>query len=338
VWFRQGRKPDVAKLRRRGDLAALREAVGYQETLADRTGRALDLGVGIRVQAVIALSDFYGPEVTSVLFDALGDRDERVRLAAVRALRETRSEDASEALLQALAAWPDDRGAATKAEALDALLELGDGELPQRFVLKLIRDRPDRPSAAKREVLEALFRVEALISGDGRRGTAARSVAERVVPLLEDESPYRREHAETVLGWVSREVPDLLLDRLRGPTRAPAARLLGPSRDSRAVEPLAHLLADPDPEVRVAAARSLGQLRDTRAVESLLLATRDSEYAVREAADAALDGMGVAAVVVGLAALVRPMLPGASEEGDDEALPWAERVIGRLLTKGSEGP
>jgi HEAT repeat protein len=83
-------------------------------------------------------------------------------------------------------------------------------------------------------------------------------------------------------------------------------------------------------------------LKDTRAVEPLLYASSDSEYSVREAADSALDGMGVAAVVVGLAALVRPMLPGAaavedSEGPADEALPWAERVIGRLLEGGSHG-
>jgi HEAT repeat protein len=342
VRFRQGRKPDVRKLKRQGDLAGLREAVRYQETVPDRNGRVLDLGVQIRVEAAHALGDFYGPEVTSALFAALGDRDERVRLAAVHGLRRTRADDASEALLQALAAWPDDRGAATKEEALDALLELGENELPQRFAAKLVENGAGPPSAGKRELLEALLRLEGLISADARGRAVTRAVAERVIGRLDDGDPDRRARAETVLAWVSRDATDLLLPRLDGPGRASAARLLGASRDSEAVEPLIRALQDLDPEVRLAAARSLGKLKDTRAVEPLLYASGDQEFEVREAADSALDGMGVAAVVVGLAALVRPMLPGTLEgketsEPMEEALPWAERVIGRLLEGGSDG-
>jgi hypothetical protein len=53
--------------------------------------------------------------------------------------------------------------------------------------------------------------------------------------------------------------------------------------------------------------------------------------------------MGVAAVVVGLAAVIRPMLPGGEEGAespmdDDQALPWAQRVIGRLLEGAPDAP
>jgi hypothetical protein len=68
----------------------------------------------------------------------------------------------------------------------------------------------------------------------------------------------------------------------------------------------------------------------------LLGATGDEERVVREAAIGALDGMGVAALAVGLATLLRPMLRDgaperAIESGEGEVLPpWAERVLGRL--------
>jgi hypothetical protein len=77
-------------------------------------------------------------------------------------------------------------------------------------------------------------------------------------------------------------------------------------------------------------------------VEPLLYATRDSDYSVRETADRALDSMGSAAVIVGLAALVSRALPGGPPEPEsppptEAELPWAERVLGRLLGRAS-GP
>ena len=51
--------------------------------------------------------------------------------------------------------------------------------------------------------------------------------------------------------------------------------------------------------------------RDPIAVEALIRATRDDDDAVRVAAGSALDKLGSVAVMLGVAALMRPMLADA---------------------------
>ena len=333
--FFRRRKPDVSKLRRRGDIAGLCAAVEYREAGRDATGRPVDLGAATRVEAVLALSDFYGPLVTRTLFRALADPSAHVRVGAARGLRLSRSPAAVEPLLHALALWPDEGGERARGEALAALAELPGEELPERFAAKLVDARSIAPTVHHEAALTRLLAL------DPRGAAAARAVAEWLISALEGGDDERRERAETVIGWVSPSAVELLAEHVEGPARAAIARLLGMTGHTRAVDPLIELLADRDPDVRLAAVKALGQLKHTRAVEPLLYASRDPDFSVREAADAALDAMGVAAVVVGLAALVRPMLPGSHEAGadaenGDHALPWAQRVIGRLIEGAPE--
>lgn len=70
--------------------------------------------------------------------------------------------------------------------------------------------------------------------------------------------------------------------------RCDAARLLGQSRDPRAVDALLPDLNDTDWRVRRNAAQALGVLRDQRAVEALLLALNDRTMTVRQRAIVAL--------------------------------------------------
>jgi HEAT repeat protein len=70
--------------------------------------------------------------------------------------------------------------------------------------------------------------------------------------------------------------------------RCDAARLLGQTRDPRAVEALLPDLKDPDWRVRRNAAQALGALRDKRAVEPLLRALNDRTMTVRQRAIVAL--------------------------------------------------
>lgn len=70
--------------------------------------------------------------------------------------------------------------------------------------------------------------------------------------------------------------------------RCDAARLLGQSRDPRAVDALLPDLNDPDWRVRRNAAQALGALRDKRAVEPLLQALKDRTMTVRQRAIVAL--------------------------------------------------
>ena len=88
------------------------------------------------------------------------------------------------------------------------------------------------------------------------------------------------------------EIPvETLIEQLHGTDwtlRCDAARLLGQSRDPRAVEPLLSDLKDPDWRVRRNATQALGALRDPRAVEPLLEVLKDRLLTVRQRAIVAL--------------------------------------------------
>jgi HEAT repeat protein len=84
---------------------------------------------------------------------------------------------------------------------------------------------------------------------------------------------------------------DTLIRQLHGQdwaARCDAARLLGQSRDPRAVEALLPDLQDSDWRVRRNTAQALGALRDKRAVEPLIQAIKDRTMTVRQRAIVAL--------------------------------------------------
>jgi HEAT repeat protein len=84
---------------------------------------------------------------------------------------------------------------------------------------------------------------------------------------------------------------ETLIEQLHGTdwtARCDAARLLGQSRDPRAVDALLPDLEDKDWRVRRNAAQALGALRDKRAVEPLMSALQDRTMTVRQRAIVAL--------------------------------------------------
>ena len=84
---------------------------------------------------------------------------------------------------------------------------------------------------------------------------------------------------------------ETLIEQLHGEdwtARCDAARLLGQSRDPRAVDALLPDLSDSDWRVRRNAAQALGALRDKRAVESLIQVLKDRTMTVRQRAIVAL--------------------------------------------------
>src|SRR5918996_2303328 len=84
---------------------------------------------------------------------------------------------------------------------------------------------------------------------------------------------------------------ETLIQQLHGTdwiTRCDAARLLGQSRDPRAVDALLPDLNDSDWRVRRNAAQALGALRDKRAVAPLIQALKDGTMTVRQRAIVAL--------------------------------------------------
>lgn len=94
------------------------------------------------------------------------------------------------------------------------------------------------------------------------------------------------------LDMAKSEIPiESLMQQLHGTdwtARCDAARLLGQSRDPRAVDVLLPDLNDPDWRVRRNAAQALGALRDPRAVEPLLQTLKDRTFTVRQRAIVAL--------------------------------------------------
>src|ERR1043165_4372304 len=84
---------------------------------------------------------------------------------------------------------------------------------------------------------------------------------------------------------------ETLIEQLHGEdwtARCDAARLLGQSRDPRAVEALLPDLNDSDWRVRRNAAQALGALGDQRVVEPLIQALKDRTMTVRQRAIVAL--------------------------------------------------
>jgi len=101
--------------------------------------------------------------------------------------------------------------------------------------------------------------------------------------------------AACVLGRIGASAVEPLLGVLKDDDwrlRVGAARALGRIGDSRAVEPLLGALKDDDWHVRIAAATALGRIGDSRAVEPLIGALKDPEGHVRQSAAMALGQLG----------------------------------------------
>src|SRR5437588_12407847 len=83
--FASRRRPKVEKLRAKGNLDGLVDALTHVDLVIDRDGRGHDVGAQIRIDAADALGDA-APDVSVVvaLTPALSDADERVRNAAAR--------------------------------------------------------------------------------------------------------------------------------------------------------------------------------------------------------------------------------------------------------------
>lgn len=329
-----GRRPNVRKLRRKGDLSGLRRATRYEDFAADRAGARWDLGVPVRVEAIQALAEFYGPEVANGLADALDDRHPSVRLAAVNGIAGLGVPAAADSLVKGVVHWdgpPDDEAAR---QALETLRGWGVEGGSEAFVDALMEEGAPAVEIRHRDAFREL------LESDPRAELASGAVADRMIGILAKEGDHdRRARAETILGWMGSSAADVVIDAIGSGQASPqVVRAAATLRDSRAVDPLVRLLQHADEEMRRSAAIALEGLNDTRAVPALVAATQDSEQAVRDAASTALNSMGMAAVIVGLAAILRPREEGL-EEGEDagallDGTTWAGEVMSRLLRRG----
>jgi hypothetical protein len=316
------RQPKISKLRRRGDVEGLRAALAHRDLVFDVEGRPVDLGAPVRREAVAALGELGGREAAEALLDALHDHDPAVRLGAVRSLRGARERLAVDGLIAAALSWPEHPHGAARSEAIEALVELSDPYVVERFALALAHRSN---GAGPRPEHHGLW--QRVVGSGGQDGRLQTTAVEAMVVALRYGDAQLQRGAERVLGWIGEPSVGHMIDALADPRlRRAAASVLGEARDSRAVEGLTRVCADGDPEVRRTAVWALGEIRDPRAVEALLCASTDPVYDVRAEAANALDKLGTVAAVMAIGSWLRPLMgSGWTPAGRPELRPPAGR-------------
>jgi HEAT repeat protein len=327
------RQPNVQRLKRRGKVDRLCEALRYRETFVDGDGTELDVGVSTRVEAAEALSEFDEAGVADALLGAVADPEPAVRLAAIDAIAGLDEPFDVEPLIDRVVEEQPESDVA--ARALDVLTrDRVAGHDIETYVERLLA--PDAPLVEDRHE----HALDRMLASDARSAQTRRTVAEKIVWRLQgphDEALAER--GERILGWLGPPGVDTVVDALANGRADPAlVRAAGRAGDARAVESVVAALDSPDPEMRRSAALAAGALNHTDAVPELLNATQDPEQSVRDAASAALNRIGMAAVIVGLASLIGPLeRQQAGTEADDEPVEDAGHEAAVEPLPASEG-
>jgi len=294
------RAPNVRRLTRKGDLGGLVRALEHTDTVVDRRGQEWDLGARVRRDATEVLAEYDDPGVGPALVGRLSDENESVRLAAIRGLRGRQDDDVVRALVGGVGSWPSPEGDGSRSEALAALLEIGDPRTLELLAVTMVQRDDDRPL----EHVDFSSLDAVLAMSDSH----ADGVVWRLIPPLGHARVEVSDRAEALLHWLGARSVDPLIAALERPdSRSRAAAMLGRLGDRRAVGPLVDMAFDRDRGVRVTVANALGQIREPTAAAVLLRASRDPSYEVRSAALGALDELGTAAVIVGIAQLRRQL-------------------------------
>ena len=296
------RRPNVSALAEREDLEGLVAAASFSDVFRNYDGQVFDRGAEIRAEAVLALGKLGEQAGNGTVTGALRDPSDQVRSAAVRVLYQRREVGP---LAQALGWLPADRGT-SRALALRALLELKKPGTAQTVIRALVWAPGERPLADLDVAL-----VHTLVQADTRADVANEVVQELLAALSDDRDEVTERAEELLLRLAPASVQGVIAELEGGRSPERAAALLGRIGDTRALEPLIGALEHRDISVRVQAASALGDLREPAAVEPLLRATRDHNLDVRAEAGQALDALGTAAVVIGMSAMVRPLIADA---------------------------
>jgi HEAT repeat protein len=274
------------------------EALHYRDIFVDDDGTELDLGVEVRVEAADALAHFDAPSVVDDLTAALSDPEPAVRLAALEAISKLGMPAAVERLVELAVARDEEL---VTERAFELLASYGLEGTADLMAERLVDRSSPAPDARHRDELLRLIEMDP--RGENARG----AVADRAIAHLRDPRDKRTaERVETILGWLGPRVAGRVLAELeRDAPRPELVRAAGLLGDARAVDAIIRGLHSDDPDMRWSAATAAGSLNHTRAVPALLGATQDDEQSVRDAASAALDRMGTAAVLAGLATLMQ---------------------------------
>lgn len=310
-----GRTPTVRGTKSWRKLDRLIASMHREDKLVDVSGDTVDLGAGVRRDAIAAasmLDDLRAIEAIATV--ALNDEDASVRRAAMAALLKI-LRDSDEG-----GKWPDPHAdvlggadtplAITPAQVARALLLAGGDTIIEGNEPLLLR---------------------ALGSDNGADVTEV--IIGEMLEALADPRPEITERAADLI--VSRATGhiDRLIVALSDPARAaPVATILGAMRDNRAVGPVIVALDSPDSAVRRSCAWALGEIADSRGVRALYRATTDPDYGVRQQALAALEKFGPAGVIGGVANALSALgelppdrrqllaLPGSPNELDRKSL------------------
>jgi len=306
------RKPNINALLRREDIDGLERAASYQDLKPTPQGTVSDLGVPVRAEAILALGALDASRGGPVLARALRDPADAVRCAAVRVLHARRE---ARLLAQALRWLPADYGHSRKLalravydlEELvtapmiaEALVHCEDEELLSEDDALLILRLLEKDRAEGRDELLALL-VAAL---GHERGIVVDRAGELLVRL-----------APTSIEAVAAELR-------AGVAPAEAAYVLGRIADPKTLDALLKGIRHSDARARAESASALAELQDPAVVKPLLRATHDTEHSVRNQARIALDRLGNTAVIVGVAALLQPVIREAVRSAIDER--WDE--------------
>jgi HEAT repeat protein len=295
------RKPNVEFLSRQKDVEGLVEATSYRELERTSLESLTDFGIPVRAAAVLALGEL-GPRAGhEAVVSALRDPADRVRCAAVRVMYARQDVDG---LVQALRWLPTGEGQ-SRTRALQAVRGLHESLAPAALADALIH-REDEELLNEDDVPL----IRALLEED--QGKALDDLIRLLVSSLADEREIVIDRAGELLRQLAPATTEAVVAELRtGSAAAEAAYVLGGIADPLTLDALVEALRHSDPRVRAESAAALAELQDPAAVEPLLQATEDKEHGVRTQAAKALERLGTAAVIVGVASLLKPMIHDA---------------------------
>lgn len=319
------RKPNIEALVRDGDVDGLAEAALYQERKPGAAGGMRDFGVPIRAQAIAALGGLGPDQGQETVEVALRDPAERVRVAAVRVLHARRQVGP---LVRALPWLPGE--SQSRKFALKAAFDLRELTTPMAVAAALV-GRDDDAQLGDEEAPLIAWLIEA------EDPKARQALIGLLVERLGDDGAAVSDRAAELLVELAPHSTSAVVDELTsGAAPAEAAWVLGQVGDPETLEALTEGLRHKSVATRRECALALGELRDPLAVKPLLRATRDPEHSVRIEAGKALDLLGNAAVIVGVAALLRPALLESTPAPSSNGAQAAEKT-GRSHPKHSGG-
>ena len=283
------RKPNVELLARKRDVDGLVRAAGYRKVERTSTKTVRDLGIPVRVKAILALGRLGADSETVAA--ALRDPADRVRRTAVRVLYDRKE---AGLLVRALRWLPAGKGQ-SRALVRRAVLALQESLAPAALAEALIQGENEELLNKEDEPL-----IQALLEEE--RAEETDEMISLLVSSLADERGIVAQRAEELLVRLGPASTDALVAELRsGPAAADAAYVLSRMANPETLDALVEALGHFDPRVRAGSAVALAELRDPVAIRPLLEAAGDTDQDVRTQAGLALDRLGAAALIVGVA-------------------------------------